>query len=227
MNLNNIKESIKSLEENVSSLKGKVDVFEEQYQESTDKLSELKKSEILNLKSVELLNLVSKATKELIKNIFEKITTHALQYVHQNNEYNFCLEFGKRGQLDEMNLCIKTPEMQEAHNILETRGGGSCDIISLALRLVLLEVSHNKGFLFLDEPAKMLDNPETVEKMIEFVKETQKDTDRQIFWITHRDEVIDSVDNVIMIESKKEEKRVIDTKPKRKRGRPKSNVKEN
>jgi len=225
MNLNNIKTSIKTLEDSVGSLKGKVNILEEQYQESTDKLTELKELELLNTKSVELLNHVQKATKELIKSIFEKITTHALQYIHQSDAYTFELEFGKRGNLPEMNFCIKTPEMQEAHDIIETRGGGSCDIISLALRLVLLEVSKNEGFLFVDEPSKHLDNPETIEKMIDFIKETQKDTGRQIFVITHKQEIVDSVDNPIMIESKKEEKRVIEDKPKKKRGRPKKEKK--
>ena len=198
-NLNNIEQSIQKLEENVNSLKGKVNILEQQYEESIANLEELKEQEILNAKSVELLNLVQKATKELIKNLFEKITTHALQYIHQSNDYEFILDFGKRGNLPEMNFCIKTPAMQDAHNILDTRGGGSCDIISLALRFVLLEVAKNQGLLFLDEPAKMLDNPETSKKMIEFVKETQKDTNRQIFWITHRDEVVDSVNNPIII----------------------------
>jgi len=226
MNLNNLKESIQRLEKTVSSLKGRVDILEEQYQESTDKLSELKALELLNTKSVELLNVVQKATKELIKNIFEKITTHALQYIHQSDEYSFELEFGKRGNLPELNFSIKTPEMQEAHDIIDTRGGGSCDIISLALRFVLLEVSKNDGFLFVDEPAKHLDNPETIAKMIEFIKETQKDTGRQIFVITHKQEIVDSVDNPIMIENKKEVKRVIEDKPVKKgRGRPKKEKK--
>lgn len=199
MNLTNLENSIKNLEENVSSLKGRVETLAEQYQESTEKLSNLKEEQVINTKSIELLNVVSKTTKELIKEVFEKITTHALQYVHQSNDYKFALDFGKRGNIPEMNFCIKTPEMQEAHDILETRGGGSCDIISLALRFVLLEASHNKGFLFLDEPAKMLDNPETAQKMIDFVKETQKETKRQVLWITHRDEVVESVSNPIII----------------------------
>lgn len=226
MNLTNIKTSIKKLEDNVSSLRGTVNLLEEQYQESTDNLSQLKELEILNTKSVDLLNLVQKATKELIKGVFEKITTHALQFIHQSNDYGFELDFGKRGNLPEMNFCMKTPEMQEAHDIMETRGGGSCDIISLALRLVLLEVSKNDGFLFLDEPAKMLDDIDASTKMIEFIKETQKDTGRQIFWITHRDEVVESVENPIILESKKEEKRVIEEKPvKKKCGRPKKEKK--
>jgi len=218
MNLNNIEQSIKNLEENVASLKGKVEVLEQNYQESTEKLSELKSNQIINTKSVELLNIVQKSTKELIKDIFETITTHALQYVHQSNDYKFELDFGKRGNIPEMNFCIKTPNMQESHNILETRGGGSCDIISLALRFVLLEVSQNKGFLFLDEPAKMLDNPETAKKMIEFVKETQSKTNRQIFWITHRDEVVESVLNPIVI---KKDNNIKSVPKKTKRGRPK------
>ena len=63
MNLDNLKKSIKSLEDDVGSLKGRVSTLEEQYQESTDKLSQLKDLEILNTKSVELLNIVQTATK--------------------------------------------------------------------------------------------------------------------------------------------------------------------
>ena len=43
MNLIGIENSIKTLEENVASLKGKVDLLETQYNSSTDKLDELKK----------------------------------------------------------------------------------------------------------------------------------------------------------------------------------------
>jgi len=78
------------------------------------------------------------------------------------------------------------------------------------------------GFLFLDEPEKRLDNPETLQKMIEFVKEMQKETKRQIFVISHKKEFVDSIPNPIII--KAIQKRIsteIKEKPiKKKRGRP-------
>ena len=223
MNLNNLEKSIKSLEEEVSTLKGKVSVLEEQFHESTEKLSSLKENQIINAKAIEILTLVQKSTTELTKEIFEGVVTKALQYIHDNNEYKFELEFSRHGNTPKMRFLLKTPDMQESHDILNCRAGGSKDIIALALRLVLLELSRNKGFLFFDEPYKRLDNEKTIQKAIEFVKETQKDTDRQIFIITHKQEVVDSVSNPIIIKSnssKTESKISDDIKPKRKRGRP-------
>jgi len=98
-----------------------------------------------------------------------------------------------------MSFLLKTSDMQESHEIVHTRAGGSKDIVSLALRLVLLEVSQNKGFLFCDEPFKRLDNEETTQKAIEFLKEVQRETGRQLFIITHKQDVIDSVNNPIII----------------------------
>ena len=118
--------------------------------------------------------------------------------------------------------------MSEAHSIIDTRGGGTADIVSLALRLVLLEISKTKGFLFLDEPEKHLDSPETLKKMIEFVQETQRNTQRQIFIITHKQEVVDSVANPIIISDNLQNSRINELQQKsKKRGRPKKNVEKN
>jgi DNA repair exonuclease SbcCD ATPase subunit len=199
MNLNNIETKIHTLQTEVDSLCGKLSLLEDQHTESTEKLLTLKDEQVLNIKSVELLNIVQKATKELIQDLFQGVVSKALQFVHQNNAYKFELEFDRHGNVPKMNFLMKTPEMQESHDILTTRAGGSKDIIALALRLVLLEVAQNNGFLFLDEPFKRLDNEETIQKAIEFLKETQKETNRQLFIITHKNEVVDSVENPIVI----------------------------
>ena len=233
---NEIKNQIESLEKEVSSLNGQTTLLNKQLDDSIIQLKDLQYLQIKNKKGVELLHLVKKLTQEQIKLMFEKIVTEALQFIHQNNDYKFELEFGRRGSLPELNFAIKTPDMQEAHDILDSRGGGTCDIVSLALRFVLLEVSKMPGFLILDEPFKHLDSPETINKAIEFVKEIQLETKRQIIIITHKQEVIDSVSNPITIV--KPNKKRLDTKcsekneqlnkvdkPKKKRGRPKKNAK--
>lgn len=194
MNLNNLDNEIKTLEEQVSSLKGKMQVLNDQYSESTELLFSLKTDQILNTKAIELLNFVQKATSDLIKEMFENIITHALQYVYQDNDYKFGLKFDKHGNNPKLTFLLQTPDMQEEHDILSTRAGGSKDIIALALRLVLLEVSKNPGFLFLDEPEKRLkDSPDLIKQFIEFIKETQQKTNRQIIMITHDQNIVDSV----------------------------------
>ena len=197
--MKNIEQNIEALKTKTSVLNGKLQTIEEQYSDSQDQLIELKETQIVNSEAIELLNIIQKTNKDIIQNMFEGIVTKALQFIHQNDEYEFSLEFGNRGNLPELKFNMKTPDLKESHNIMDTRAGGSKDIVALALREVLLEASRVPGFLFLDEIEKRLDSPDTEERMIEFIKEIQKQTNRQIFIITHSQRMVDSVDNPIII----------------------------
>ena len=222
MIVKDLEQKIEALNNQVQELAGSVKTLESQYSKSVEKLNQLKANRMINLKAIELLTLVQRCTKELICEIFTNIVSKALVFIYQDDRYKFELEFGKRGNLSELSLQLKTPDMQKSHSILNCRAGGHKDVISLALRLVLLEISHNKGFLFFDEPYKRLDNEETIQKAIEFVQETQRDTNRQIFIITHKEEVVNSVTNPIVI--KNDNVKINESKPiQKKRGRPKKN----
>jgi len=199
MNITELENKIDSFSSEVDMLKGKLNTLEEQYVDAQEKLDELKIEKNLNAKSIEVLTLVQESTKVLITNIFENIVTNALQFIHQSDEYSFELEFGRRGNIPELNFNVKTPDMKESHDILNTRGGGTADIISLALRLVLLEISKTNGFIFLDEPFKHLDNEDTLNKAMEFIKEIQANTNRQVLLITHKNEIVDKEESVILI----------------------------
>jgi DNA repair exonuclease SbcCD ATPase subunit len=203
VNLTNIEQSIKSLESNVSSLHGKLELLEKQYTENVDELEHLKELQVTNAEAIELLNMVQKTTKEKIQSAFETIITHALNYVYNSSEYQFGLEFARHGNNPKMNFSIKTPDLAEIHDIMNTRAGGEKDIVALALRLVLLEVSRNKGLLFLDEPDKQLDNEETEQRMLEFIKENQKASKRQILIITHKQSIVDAVPDPILFKKEK------------------------
>ena len=67
--------------------------------------------------------------------------------------------------------------------------------------------------------------------MIQFIKEMQQKTGRQIILITHKQEFVDAVPNPIILNPVNNQKRVVkeikEDKPKKRRGRPKKNVKEN
>jgi energy-coupling factor transporter ATP-binding protein EcfA2 len=202
MNINNLQSKIKVFEDKVSSTKGRLEMTEEQYISNKEKLDSLKELQMLNSKAIEILNLVQTTVRERIKNIFETTITYALQFIHQSNDYKFELEFDRRGNVPKLQFLLKTPDMQEAHDIMSTRAGGSKDIVALALRFVLLEISKYPGFIFLDEPFKRLDSPATILKAIEFIKENQKASGKQMFIITHEQEVVDSVQNPIILQKK-------------------------
>lgn len=202
MNLNNIPTQIKELENKVASIKGKRDLSESLFVASQSKLEELKNLQEINKKAIEVLNLIQHETRDRIKIIFENVVTKALQYIHQSNDYKFELLFDRRGAIPKLQFLLKTPDMQEAHDIMTTRAGGSKDIVALALRFVLLEISKIPGFIFLDEPEKRLDNPETELKMFSFIKENQMASNRQNFLITHKQSFVDSVKNPIILKKK-------------------------
>lgn len=238
MNLTNIIESLQSLSEEVSSLKGEINLLEKQFVSSQKRLVELKELQEINKKAVELLTFVSQSTREKIQELFERVVSQALQYVYQSNDYKFELDFDRRGSLPKLTFLLKTPDMQEKHDILNTRAGGAKDIVALALRFVLLEISKNPGFVFLDEPFKRLDNEETIQQAINFVKEMQSKTGRQMFIITHKKEVVEAVSNPIIFKKcsqNNEHKRKMNIsnnnqktvckETKRKRGRPRKESK--
>jgi len=205
MNIDNLKNKIKQLEIDTSSAKGSLSLLENQYTETIDKIEELKDLQIVNAKAIELLNLVQKSTKDLISDMFEGVISKALCFIHQTDDYKFELDFDRHGNVPKLSFRLKTPNMNEAHSIMGTRAGGAKDIIVLAIRLVLLEISKNKGFLFMDEAFKRLDNEETTKEAMKFLIETQKETGRQILLITHRDAVVNSVPNPIILKKKHNE----------------------
>lgn len=239
MNNLEIKNQIQTLESEVNSLKGKVSLLNQQHEDSVIKQKDLQSLQILNNKSTELLHLVKKITQDKIKEMFENIVTEALNYIYQSNEYKFDLSFDKRGALPTLHFNVKTPEMQENHDILSVSAGGNRDIIALALRFVLLEVSKMPGFLMLDEPMRRLDNEETINQTMKFIKELQLKTKRQIIIIAHEQEVVDNADNSIIISKNLQKCRLSESdkcpsksgqldkvdKPKKRRGRPKKNAK--
>ena len=136
-NLAQIEIQIEKLSSNLSSLQGQCSLLSEQLKEMNIKISDFKEKKELYAKSVELLNFVQEATKTKIKEGFEKIVTYALRYVY-GEDYSFELEFGRRGNLSELNFNVKTPDCKEPLDLLDSQAGGVLDVISVALRITLL-----------------------------------------------------------------------------------------
>jgi len=197
--INSIKSNLSSLSSDISFLSGQKDLLKKQIKISEQNLEKAEYQKERYAKAIELLNFVQKATKEKIKEGFEKIVTYALQYIY-SEDYKFELEFGRRGNLSEIDLKVITPKCKKPGDPLVTSGGGVLDILSLALRIALLELSQPKveGFIVLDEPFKHL-SVEYLERARTFIEAINKKIGRQIILITHKQELVDSAQNSIEI----------------------------
>jgi len=204
--MNNFNSIIAQLEENntnllskLNSLKGQSNLLNSQISTSKNKLEQLSHKKLVYSKSVELLSFLSEITKQQTKEGFNSLITYALRYVF-GEPYKFSLEFGRRGNYEEVDFKILAPNREEANDPINSEGGGLLDLISLALRIVLLELSRpkNNSFLILDEPCKHL-SLQYRPKIGKFFEYISQKTNRQLIIITHFEELKDYADKSIKI----------------------------
>lgn len=181
--LKNLQSKQTELNNQLSSLEGEHSLLSKQIKDSKHKIEEIDAQKIIYRKSIEFLRIVEQSTKTKMKEGFEKIVTYALRFIFQK-DYKFNLEFKKRGNSQELNYTISTPEFTESFNPLDTSGGGVLDIISLALRIALLEKTKIKGFLALDESFRNIHNVKFIENAFKFLKEINKKLKKQIIFVT-------------------------------------------
>jgi len=184
----------------VGCLQGEYKTLYNQQEESKIAITKYKEDEVVYVQAVELLSLVQHVTRDKIKNAFEDIVTHALNYIYESDKYSFHLIFGRRGNLQELDLAVQTPDKTEPLDPMTTDAGGTLNIISLALRIVLMEVALPKinGFILSDESFANL-SEEHVEQASQFLKEINQKMNRQIIAISHQPKMLDSADNLIEV----------------------------
>lgn len=197
--LQNLENRVNSIGEELSSTKGKCEILTEQINTSENKLNKLKEDKETYTKAVELLTIVQKTTSAKIKAGLENIVTYALRYVF-NSDYGFQLEFSKRGNLSEVKFNVKTTNCKTYSDPLLSEGGGILDILSLALRIAILELYKPKieGFVALDEPFKQV-SVEYLDNCRKFIKAINQRINRQIIIVTHKEELITNAEHLIKI----------------------------
>lgn len=197
MNISDLKTEVSNLKTSLDSLNGKIAFIKESIDKNTIMIQSLENNKLQYVKAVELLTMVQKVTREKTCNQFETLVTQCLQYIFQEN-HQCVLEFGKRGNLPELDIKLKKSGHTEPINIVDGNGGGIVDLVALSLRLVLLEISKNKGFLVLDESLKHLSAEYRV-AAFQFLKDINSKLERQIIFVTHIPEFIESAEHKIKI----------------------------
>lgn len=133
-----------------------------------------------------LLQKTSDYARQQAKQRIEEIVTSALSVVFAK-EYRFEVKLDVRASQpiaeywlysDDVATQLKPPDYD--------RGGGIADVVSLALRLAVGELSNVKGPLFLDEVGKMV-SKEYAPNVAYFLKEYSHKFKRQVVLITHND----------------------------------------
>ncbi len=198
--LENIEEEFANINSQMGIITGKFNILDNQVTELEEDIEDLKETKELETKAVELINLAQKVTREKTRAQFEKLVTYTIQYIFEDDRFQFALEFDRRGSMGTLYFNLKTPELQEKANILDTDSGGLISIVSLALRLVIIESLQpkNTGFLLFDESFEGL-SEDYLSKAGQFLSTISKKLNRQIIMITHQESLKTFADHTVNI----------------------------
>lgn len=134
-----------------------------------------------------LLQKVSEFAREQSREQIESLVTNCLQYIFDSS-IEFRIEISEvRGRPEaEFFVISNTTGGVIRTKPQEARGGGVIDIISLAIRIAMLQSSNLeiKGPIILDEPAKHVSD-DYITQVAEFLKQSSIMFDRQIIIVTH------------------------------------------
>lgn len=181
--------------QNLGRLQGEFSLLEDIQNKSGKMIEKNKEDQITYVEAVELLSIVQKVTRDKIKTSFEGIASNAINYIFNSDEYSFHLDFSRRGNLGELDFSVQTPDKPEALDILKTDAGGIKNVVSIALRIILMQVSSPKieGLIIFDESFANLSS-EYQPRASMFLRKITEKFKRQIVMITHSNEFIDESD---------------------------------
>lgn len=192
-----MEEVLKEAESELVKRKSARDLYQENLQEVEERWQTLHAERELLEKVRVLFQHASDHARTQAKQQLETLVTNALQYVF-GATFRFEIELSDHGGNPTAEFYVVTEwEGQTIKNKpQDARGGGIVDIVSLALRIALIETIKPRlyGPIILDEPGKHV-SEDFIVPMIEFLKSVGETFGRQIILVTHNTHLTESADS--------------------------------
>lgn len=198
MNIIELKKQVNAARTDLEIKKNKVEILTKRKNDLERKIDEL---ELDKLEQVSLiLQKLSIKQREIAKMRLEELGTQALQYSLGSN-YRMVIELSESRKRPQAYLFVIDEDKGIKTSPLDDNGGGIIDIISIALRLVVLQAHEPfiDGPIILDEPFKMV-SKDYIPMLSDFLKKISNDFGRQIIMVTHNEFLAESCETRINIE---------------------------
>lgn len=193
------------LRRNLEQAKGKRDLLVQQKEQKGTDLQEV----IHNISTYEqvqlLLSKSSEFAREQLKQKIEETVTAALRSIFEDPGISFNIELSSGANpAASWQVISSYKDFEVAANPEDARGGGVTDVVSLALRLALLELARPKheGPVILDEPGKMISR-EYLPNVAAFLTKYGEKIGRQIIMVTHHGILVDAADVAWFVQREK------------------------
>jgi DNA repair exonuclease SbcCD ATPase subunit len=181
--------------------KGQRDMLQSQLDAAQEQLSQAK-ADIVTWDAVQiLLGKVSEfAREQIVSKISDTVTAALLAVFGDGYEFRINMRTVGNQAAAEWQVVSQYGDTEVACSPEDSRGGGITDIVSLALRLAMLELLRPRvdGPLILDEPCKMVSQT-YLPNVAYFLKQYARATGRQIILVTHADQLADIADRSYLV----------------------------
>lgn len=196
-----LRELLKVFQTKVQQGRGALALLEQQRADKLQcSIEQRAQSELLTQVKL-LLARVSDTARAQVQDRIEKLVTSALQAIF-GEELVFHVVMYDLGGAPAARFEVESPCGAELISVApeDSRGGGVTDIVSLAMRLAVLELTHPRqtGPLVLDEPGKMI-SAEYAANVAFWLKEYARSTGRQIILVTHNTALADAADKTLKV----------------------------
>ena len=200
--INRVKQNLEQAKNFYFKQKGKKEQLEEQYKKLEEKLIKAQ-GNIDTLEQVRiLLQRTSDYAREQARQRIESIVTNCLQFIFDSN-IEFKIEMSEVRGRPEAEFFVISHFKGESIKTKpqEARGGGVVDIISLAIRIAMLQCSSLEinGPVILDEPAKHVSD-DYIMQVAEFLKQVSIAFKRQVVMVTHDRHLSEIADKAFKVE---------------------------
>jgi hypothetical protein len=152
-----------------------------------------------------LFTKVSEYAREQLKTRIEETVTAALTAVFGEG-YTFRINMRQLGNQPaaEWQVVSQYGDEEVAASPEDARGGGITDVVSLALRLAMLEIlkPRPEGPVLFDEPAKDGQSAEYAGNLAYFLKQYAEKTERQVVMVTHNPQLAEAADKSYLVTQK-------------------------
>lgn len=197
MSVDSVKRKFDRAQRELAMAQGQVELLRKQLEDTREQMDR-SKARLELLEDVQLLLLAASASaREQIKGSIESLVTFALRAI-KGEDYSFKIETKQSAGQYTVDFLIVSPDARVL-DVLNTCGGGISDIVSVAMRIAILQMyDPTGGPILLDENFKFLSR-DNIRAVVDFLRTVISKTGRQIILVTHIPEFSIYADNVIEV----------------------------
>lgn len=211
MNADRLGEGLERWQRRVERRRGAAQILAERDRRAQEALAGLEEEGRLLERVRILLGETADYARESARQQLEYTVTQALQFVF-GQEMAFRVEIEEKAGQPSAEFLVESP-YEGGDRLLnrpqDARGGGVVDVVSLALRVALLQLCEPAlpGPLLLDEPGKHV-SAEYSLRVAEFLKEVSTVFGRQVILVTHDQALAGAADRSFLVELRQGRSRV-------------------